>query len=183
MSDESKSQPTSPDPESAIKPASIKPASPARERTLRHMRRLLAKAAFAGAALEGAGCIPIVCDPLPPPVTCQDGVTTDELSAATWWEAHWAQGPGGLNIQLQVGVYAENLTFSGAPSCEGATLESFGREDYELTVLCTPTQGATTVTISIPMKCDAGTDVTLHLTLDVSGTPAVGGTIPVTITD
>jgi hypothetical protein len=182
MSDESGLPPAGPSSDSSSRPAPIKPTSPVRERTLRHLRRLLAGAALTGTVLEGTGC---GFDPLPPPVTCEDGVTKAELNSATWSNAQWVQGLNGLHIQMQVESWTDgdNLLFSGAPSCEGATLESFGWLDWGVTIFCTPTQGVTTVTVSIPMKCGADTDVTLRLALDVSAAPAVGGSIPVAIAD
>lgn len=41
-----------------------------RDRTLRHMRTLLAKTAATGAILSLSGSSCVVCDPLPPPVDC-----------------------------------------------------------------------------------------------------------------
>jgi hypothetical protein len=181
MSDETNLQAEGLSPEPTPDAALPRPASPARERTLRHMRRLLAKAALAGAALESAGCIPIVCDPLPPPVTCDDGVTNDELAFAAFSQAHWVQGPSGLMIEVRIWLESYNLSFTGTPSVESATLDSFAMQKSELTLFCTPTSGATTVRASIPLKCDADTDAVLPLVLDVSGPSGVGFAVPVTI--
>ncbi len=181
MSEEFNVHPATPDPDPTIRAEPIKPTSPARDRTLRHMRRLLTKAALAGAALESAGCIPIVCDPLPPPVTCDDGVTNDELAQATWSQAHWVQGPSGLMIEVRIWLESSSLSFTGTPSVESATLDSFAMQKSELTLFCIPTSGATTVRASIPLKCDAVTDATLPLVLDVSGPSGVGFAVPVTI--
>ena len=184
MSAESNPQPAKPHFEVTSGEEQPKPASPARDRTLRHMRQLLAKAAMAGAAFE-AGCVGVVCDPLPPPMTadCGSDMTSDRLFDLTTQIARWAQGTHGPAIEVTLDVYPDNLTFEGNPVLEGATLDGSALQNTELTLICTPAQGATTVKVSVAMKCSNNTTGTLRLVLNVSGTHQTGDYITITPAD
>ena len=173
-------------------------ASPARQRTLRHMRKLLANTAAAGAALHMAGCdrnwppvvcdplpppfdsnSPVVCDPLPPPMDCND-LTRESLD---WWigkSARWVDADGQPAIRVDLTSEAPGLTFAGPPVLEGAALSQADVETTSLTFACRPTAGTTSVEVAVPVRCE---DVggTIHLALDVSGTSTVGATVPITV--
>ena len=135
--------------------------------------------------MQLTGCSQIVCDPLPPPVDCARGLTADDLMRLNV-QAKWIQGAGGFTAKVDLIFYASNVTFSGEPILEGANLVSsdIGPRNSTSTPASftfSPAAGVTMVRASLSVRCDDGATTTMHLTLDVSGTPQAGAAIPVTV--
>ena len=76
----------------------------------------------AWSALAAEPSPPLVCDPLPPPMTCADPRAAD-LTALTAFEATWTKGKSGLVISLRIHTSGRgpNLMFC-SPKAIGATL-------------------------------------------------------------
>ncbi len=140
-----------------------------RERVRAHMRVLLGRAALAGAGLALPSCILLpgtVYDLAPYPQTA-DCASDDSIMSATYGYASWQQTPSGLAAFVQLSLYADNLQFAGEVSVEGGTLSSPILETQELTAVLVPDDGATSVTITVPVSCGEANH-TLTATLDVS---------------
>jgi len=160
-------------------------AADPRRRVLDLLRRMARATAFGGVALglaSAESCSPIVCDPLPPPITCSNP-TRAELQNAMTFTATWVAGDGGaLQVQLQLQSSSRTtVTFSSSVTLTQATLEGAASTANTLTVTLAPNAGATAVTALVSFDC-SGTADTMTLTLDVSGTPVAGGNVPVTLT-
>ncbi len=169
----------------------VEKPSPVRERTLKHMRELLAKSAVAGGALSLTGCPLVVCDPLPPPIVvdprptpaeCDSDLIAEHLFEWASWQARWAPEGKGYAIDLSLFLWVSELTFLGEPALEGATLVDGEVLEGELTVMINPLEGATKVTVLAPVKCGEAS-AALRLVLDVSGPPQPGEAVPVAIGD
>lgn len=160
-------------------------AADPRRRVLDLLRRMARATAFGGVALglaSAESCSPIVCDPLPPPITCSNP-TRAELQSAMTFTAAWVAGDGGaLQVRLQLQNFGRTtVTFSSAVTLTGAALGGAAATASGLTVTLSPAAGATAVTAQVPFDCSGVADA-LTLTLDVSGTPAAGSSVPVTLT-
>jgi hypothetical protein len=142
----------------------VQPAeSPVRLRTRSRMQQLLLTAGAIGAcACDGKGRddLPIVCDPLPPPITCaQDGNMGNELHHF----GGWAQSDAGLVASMSVtsdfygaGYHSgAPLVFSADPQVTGGKLTRVVRHETSISFDCLPDAGATKVTIFVPLTCDA----------------------------
>ncbi len=152
-----------------------KSPSPARERVLRHLRKL-AKTAAAGAASLSSACI--VCDPLPQPVDCS--CLSDQCTNPSfWWEAEWTSVET-RTIAVRLGSIAENLRFTGPAVLQGAQVGESTNSLWDVEFTCSPLEGVTTITGTVPIMCD-GNPKTLSISLDVSGTPQVGKPVPIRI--
>ncbi|UCE61517.1 MAG: hypothetical protein JSU63_07160 [Phycisphaerales bacterium] len=163
------------------------PPRPVRNRTLHHMRKLLADTAVAGAALHLSGGCFLSVDPLPPPLDCTADLTGDTLDDWLYWQsrrARWIQTEDELRILVELGVWdAESkVSISGEPTLEGATLLESQTADTSMTFTCIPVDGATSAAISFPIRCE-DIDHTLQLIMDVSGTPQLGERVPISPAD
>jgi len=156
-----------PDPDAAGESHDKKQDS-VRSRTVRHLRRLLAAGAVGGAAVQLPGCI--VCDPLPPPISCETDLltSTDVLRFTT---ARWTQSDtnDAVDVTIGGGAYTQGLTFADDPVLIGGTLVSSEFSDGGEMVWFTflPDEGVTDINISIPVVCE-DQDRVLSYTLDLS---------------
>jgi hypothetical protein len=166
-------------PEGSV-PANV-PASPsaARQRTLRHLRGLLAKA-VAGAALGATGCDPppIVCDPLPPPVDCTDLAAGD---VARWLtgDATWIGTAAEAGIRVRLSFYGSEVTFVGSPTVDAGTTQDVEADMGELTFTYVPAAGVETARVSVMVQCRSDS-ATVVMMLDLQGTAAPGVAVPLT---
>jgi hypothetical protein len=153
------------------------------------MRRLVKAAAFGSAALGLAAAesaCPIVCDPLPPPMTCPNPThneVLDSMSFQAEWASADAAGPEG---HLSVSFFGRGtVTYSNVVTLTGATLVGtpvVGSGTVDLRFV--PDSGVTAVTAAVNYTCTGSNGPgsgTLTLRLDVSSTPSVNQTIPVTL--
>jgi len=151
-----------------------------RNRTVRHLRRLLAAGAVGGAAAQLPGCI--VCDPLPPPISCESDLmtSTDVLQSTT---ARWTQFDTNDAVRVTIGggIYTRGLTFADDPILIGGTLVSSEFSDGGEMVWFTflPDGGVTEVIMTISVVCE-GQDRVLSYTLDISRGPSRGILVSVT---
>ncbi len=164
-------------------PGSVRKRSSPRERTLRHMRRLLETAAVGAVGLSSCRMPPpIVCDCLPPPINCDQagsGEVAQWISASAQWVG--ADRSAGVYVTLNITAPAvTGLTFSGPPTVDNSTLVQPTVSASSLTFWVIPAEGATTAGASVPVQCSTGS-TTVFLTFDVSGPPAAGRTVPVTV--
>ena len=92
-----------------------------RERTLAHMRSLIATTAVGTAAFGCGGCV--VCDPLPSPVDCAQPLTSGYLLGFISTTATWRAVGSGFLVELTLGIdpHRDNFRFSGSPVLTGAT--------------------------------------------------------------
>jgi hypothetical protein len=156
-----------------------------RQRVLDLVRRMAKATALGGAALglaSAESCTPLVCDPLPPPITCANP-THAELQQAMNFTAQWVSGDGGApQVQLSVSNFGrQQVTFSSTVTATGATVVGVSTTDSSLTADLAPTSGATSATVSLNFDC-AGTTDAMTLRLDLGGSPTVGAPVTVTLT-
>ncbi len=158
------------------------PTRRVRDRTLRHLRKLLADTGTAGAALCMSGCIG--CDPPPPPVDCTSDLTTSYIHEWAYWRAQWINTEDQLSILVEVDLwdYEKKLAFAGEPTLEGATLLESEITETSMMFTFTPLEGVTSVTAFVPMQCE-DTDRTVQLAMDVRGTPQTGERVPISAVD
>ena len=160
----------------------IPPADGPRGKALRHMRKLVQAAAFGGAAAFGlAACPPIVCDPLPPPLECDQ---PGDLGRYLKITAHWEAGDGGA-AQVRVEVRFDEITegrvqVSGTPQLIDATLVGVPATTPVYAFIFAPNAGATSVTATVAGTC-AGAAKTERLRFDLSGGLDAGAAVPVTL--
>lgn len=171
-------------PKEAPNAASSDDAGP-RSRVLDLVRRVARATALGSAGLGLAAaesCTPLVCDPLPPPITCANP-TRHELQSALDLRAVWQAGDAGtLELRLTVQNNGRQaVTFSPTVTATNATVRGSTTTSSSLTADLAPSAGASTVTVTVSFDC-AGTNDLVTLSLNVSGTPAAGTTVPVTIT-
>jgi len=158
-----------------------------RDRTVRHLRRLLTAGAVGGVAMQLTGCTdgcgPIVCDPLPPPISC-DSDLASSTEVLTTVRAEWTQSGADDAVAVDVGdaLFTRNLTFAADPVLTGGTLVSseITEAGQALRVTVLPDDGATSISVTITVGCD-GQNRVLSYSLDISGGP--GSTIPVSLAE
>jgi hypothetical protein len=161
--------------------ASGGPDTPARARTKARLHQLLLAATAVGAAASEPDHR-IVCDPLPPPMTCsQDG----NLGQRLYSQATWVERDGKLVAHVRV-TYGfrgarrgAKLVFQGNPRLTGAKLVRVAREADALEFECLPEAGVTKVPIFVPMTCDSE-DACYRMELDVRR-PQAQAAVPVTV--
>ena len=156
-----------------------------RRRVLDLVRRVARATALGSAGLGLAAaesCTPLVCDPLPPPITCANP-TRSELQSALSLRAVWQAGDAGaLELRLTVENNGRQaVTFSPTVTATNATVRGSATTVSSLTADLAPTSGASTVTVTVSFDC-AGTNDLVTLSLNVSATPSAGLFVPVTIT-
>lgn len=153
------------------------PNSP-RERTRRHMRRLLKAAAMGLAASNlGAGC---VVDPAPPPISCSQDLTESYLSQFMGWTGEWVDvETAGPAVSLNVYISTTGLDFADQPTVLGATVLYAAKEPGRMTFALVPAAGATSIQVSIPVTCGEKT-ATLTLAVDVTGDRQAGTYVTIT---
>lgn len=156
-----------------------------RRRVMDLVRRMAKATALGGAAVGLAAaesCSPLVCDPLPPPITCANP-TRAELQNAMSFTARWVAGDAGaLEVHLTVSYFGrQTVTFARAVTATNATVKSVSTTATALDADLSPAAGATTVTVALTFDC-AGTTDAMTLSLNVSGTPQAGNPVTVTIT-
>lgn len=141
-------------------------ASP-RDRTLAHMRRLLATA-VAGASI--GGCCnedgnPVVCDPLPPPVSCSSGTRPEKLfHDAMEARGAWRNKNGRMLIEVIVtvgGARGASVSIDDAPTVRDARLVSSQLVGGNYVILIEPTKGKEP-TLVVPVSC-TGTHLSIEL--------------------
>lgn len=154
-----------------------------RQRTLQRMRQLLVVGAAAGMACDqGCGDGPaVVCDPLPPPIVCRTGLSSEEIFELLSANASWLDtGQGWVAaVSLSVLTQRSGLVFSGDPLAVGATVAALNRTSSTVAFHCRPATGRTEVALTIPMTCNGLTEE-LGVVLDISAAPVERGPIPIT---
>ncbi len=160
------------------------PESAPRRRVLDLVLRMARVTALGGAALGLSACEsgPIVCDPLPPPITCANP-TRAELQQAMVLQAQWVAGQGGaLQVALAVDFVGQpSVTFSSTVSVTGGTAGDVVVSPRSLAVNLAPGAGATAVSVVVTFDCSGTTDA-MTLRLDVQSPPHAGSPVPVSIT-
>lgn len=163
--------------------------SPPRDRTLRKLRELLLKGALPGAALGMAApeaCVPIVCDPLPPPLECTVDAGSLSIANHVTVTATWRQQMQGLAAEVKLRSAVESyedppkyLHFTGDPTFVGATrVDDVTRSDTEMTFFFQPDMDVDEVKVEVPTDCNGETTINFVVTFDVSAAPLAGGSIP-----
>jgi hypothetical protein len=165
------------------------PASPVRERARKHLRNLLATSAVTGAAAKMAACIPVVCDPMPPPLTCDASQDTSYYVGNTFVsaQAQWVLGAGNswtVSVVVNSNSYASDgrITFSADPVVIGATVGPVTRTETQVSFSLTPETNATSVRVDLAISCQDVADA-LRFRLDVSGERENNGNIPMQSAD
>jgi hypothetical protein len=153
-----------------------------RDRTLRHLERILLTSA--GSVVLGA-CEPgqsVVCDPMPPPaITCSDSLDPADVASVTYVAAQWLAVDSDLVVEVNLYFYddGKKLLLGGKPEIDAGdlvTLEKKNPRGIRFEIL--PDKGAAEVRITLPATCD--TFVTeIVLFLDLSEEASEGGTVPV----
>jgi len=158
------------------------PAGP-RGRVARHMKAMLA----AGAALTASACErgpmgPIVCDPLPPPLECQnDPETLEYVSRPLHFAAAWRETEPGFALDVSLSYqdvteYDDPVAFPYDPQATGATVGKVERDRRGLYFQLVPAEGVPWIDLTIPVDC-SGRDDALYLRLDVSAPPRAGESV------
>jgi hypothetical protein len=151
-----------------------------RERTLAHMRSLIATTAMGTAAFGCGGCV--VCDPLPPPVDCAQPLTSGYLLGFISSTATWRAAGSGFLVELSLSIdpYRDNCRFSGDPVLTGATtVEGLGFSAGTISGRLDPAADTADVAVVVPTTCD-DQPAALHLRLSLATTtPRDGASIPV----
>jgi hypothetical protein len=158
-----------------------RPDTPARARTRARLQQLLLAATAMGAAASEPDHR-IVCDPLPPPISCpEDG----NMGQRLYSEASWAERAGKLIARVRV-TYAyrgsrrgAKLVFEGNPKLTGAKLLRVARGPAAIEFDCRPNRSVAKVTVFVPMTCDA-TDACYRMELDVRR-PQAETAVPITV--
>lgn len=161
------------------------PESAPRRRVLDLVLRMARVTALGGAAVGLAACEscgPVVCDPLPPPITCANP-TRAELQRAMYLQAQWVAGEGGaLQVALVVEFLGQpSVTFSPTVSVTGGTQKDLVVAPRSLAVNLAPGAGAAFVSVGLTFNC-SGTLDAMTLRLDVQDPPHAGSPVPVSIT-
>lgn len=161
------------------------PESAPRRRVLDLVLRMARVTALGGAAVGLSACEscgPVVCDPLPPPITCANP-TRAELQRAMYLEAQWvAVEGGGLEVLLEVEYQGRQpVAFASMVTVVGATQKKLVVTPTSVALNFAPAAGISTVTVGLTFDCSGTTDA-MTLSLDVSGTPSAGSRVTVTIT-
>lgn len=172
-------EPSRPDPPCSSKDTGSPAPNSPRERTRRHMRRML-KAAAMGivASSSGAGCI--VCDPLPPPISCSQDLTESYLSQFMGWTGAWVDVENvGLAVSLDIYINTTGLDFADQPTAQEATISYVAKQPGQITLVLVPSADATSVQVSIPVTCGEKT-ATLDLAVDVTGQRQAGSYVAIT---
>ncbi len=161
---------------SGARPEDQPPESPVRMRTRNRMQQLLLTASAIGACACDHS---VVCDPLPPPITCTANgnlgspmsYNSDRISVT----ARWVQSGSALVARVRISFslitrYGSQqdaaVAFSGDPQLKGASVARVDRQATVIEFDCAPDAGATTVTVFVPMTCNAGA-ACYRLELDV----------------
>lgn len=154
-----------------------------RERVLTLLKKMAKTSALVGSALGLAAtesCGIIVCDPLPPPLSCPNP-GHDELTSAVWFDASWVDVDGGpLEVLLHASdLNGGGLAFTNGVTVTGGTLRSaqVNLSGSGLEVAIAPATGSTTLTVVLSYTCSS-TPTTMTVTLDVSA-PRAGGSVAV----
>lgn len=153
---------------------------PPRRRVLEQLQRMARAAALGGAALglaaTEAGCI--VCDPLPPPMTC-DPLSHDRLLSEVSLGAAWAPPDGGARlVQLRLTNRGAQGAFSNPVTVSGAELQGVTTTAQAMEILLVPHAG--TVRVQLTYDC-RGARTAIELSLDLSGTDGGAAPIPVNL--
>jgi hypothetical protein len=175
-------------------------ASPVRERVLRHMRQMLGPAAIAGSTLQLSCSTPCVCDPLPPPVDCNDPndpncpVVCDPLPPPWICSSHpattclgdrraeWVEAGDRIILRVDIIPASTAWTFLDNPVLEGATLRATAVREGALTFTCSPSNEATEVKATVEAR-QGDTVATLRLVLDLSGPAKANTLVPIRIAE
>ncbi len=156
-----------------------------RRRVMDLVRRMAKATALGGAAVGLAAaesCGPVVCDPLPPPITCANP-TRAELQQAMGLSANWAAGDAGaLVVHLRVSNSGrQTVTFARSVTPTNATVLGVTTTATTIEVDLAPNAGASTISVGLTFDCSGTTDA-MTLSLDVSSTPQAGNPVTATIT-
>lgn len=163
--------------------------TPPRERTLRHLRRALATGSRLGsAAVFVAACGDketggVVCDPLPPAVTCGPDLDEGELVGITYGSATWVQGTEGLQVSadLEFVEEANRLAFTADPVLEGGSLVGAPvLSGARITFVFAPDPGSLEVRAVLPVDCE-GVASTVTAVFDTSQAPVEGASVSWTV--
>lgn len=166
----------------------VEPPSPVRERARKHLRNLLATGAVTGAAAQVAACIPVVCDPMPPPLTCSADNRTDYyLPEYVGAQAHWVLGAGNsYTVSVVISSYAtaadEKIVFTADPVLVGGTSGPIDRKESQISFSFAPSAGATEARFDVAINCNAVAD-TLRFRVDLAGARGANVNIPVLSAD
>jgi hypothetical protein len=157
-------------------------SSELRQRIERHLRQLVTAGAVTGASLQLTACPPVVCDPLPPPLTCSGDMGTDDFNSWIYRNAMWISADAGVlaSVTLQIELYGDagRLAFTAVPVVQGGTLVHHTLAERQLDLQVRPDSGVDEVLITVPVDCK-GIAEQLVLALDVSTAAQVGQSIPV----
>lgn len=154
-----------------------------RERARRHLKKLMTGAVATGAALNITAC-PIVCDPLPAPPECTEGMDADYLSEWLYIDAVWRidGDTATVLVTLEFSHDDGQLSFTGDPAVTNGTLVESAVETQLVSCEIAPDDGATEVDLSIATDCEGiGTPVLIRF--DVSGTAQGGENVPSSLVD
>lgn len=153
-----------------------------RQRIERHLRQLVTAGAVTGASLQLTACPPVVCDPLPPPLTCSGDMGTDDFNSWIYRSAMWISSGGGVlaSVTLQIELYGDagRLAFTAAPTLQGGSLVDHTLTEHQLDLKIRPDTGVDEVLITVPVDCK-GIAEQLQLVLDVRDAAQVGQSIPI----
>jgi hypothetical protein len=149
------------------------PPSP-RDRVRARAQRLAQLAVIAAAPVLNTAC-----DPAPAPSCASDSTANlvKEVSAT----ALWIQEGAIFEVQITVAGDGYGIVFADQGfTVTGGTPGNIDVSSGNLVMTITPDAGATQITLTGKVTC-APLATDYHLTLDVSGTPAVGAAVPVTV--
>jgi hypothetical protein len=131
------------------------------------MRQLLLTATAVGASACERVQVPthpIVCDPLPQPITCAADGNMGSQTQRIHATAVWTQVDSSLVARVRIAVYTPfdsplpddaALSFAGDPQLTGAKLARVARQATWIEFDCLPNAGATKVAVFVPLTCDA----------------------------
>lgn len=158
-----------------------------RQRTGRKMQQLLTTGALTGSVgLAGLGCDPLP-GPFPPMLECEavggPVVPASRFNQEVTWSSRGVEMYVSVELYLrpELGYYPDEvLRFSGDPAVTGAAIyqDDVASDGQTMRFLCLPEGDRVEVRAAI--NCN-GLAHQLVLNLDVSGTPAAGAQVPVTL--
>jgi len=161
--------------------------SPQRRRVKQLAIRLLKAAALGGAAVSLAAvesCTPLVCDPLPPPMTCPNPTHAELVNAMTL-SAAWETGDAGVaQVRLTVQSFGRTtINFSTMVTVTGgAQVGAATASPDNLVVVFTADPGATEVLVAVSFTCDSdGGTAVMTVKANTSAAPNDGHPVPVSI--
>jgi len=169
------SEKTTPEP---VVPSVDDPRHP-RRRVLEQLQRMARAAALGGAALglatTEAGCI--VCDPLPPPMTCAN-MTHDQALARLGMTASWQPSDGGQQVVELTLTNHSGDSLSSQVTTSGAGLQGVTATGNALHVLLVPY--GSEASVQVFFECDAGR-TPIVVSLDLGSTDGGAAPIPVSL--